>query len=134
MMHPISHANVRSTGIDYRHEITSGSHILVTDEPVSGGGQDAGPAPYDLLLAALGSCTAITLRMYAARKGWDLGALEVQLTFLKNKEGEESIERVLRSSASLSEEQWTRLIEIAGRTPVTKTIMAGTSIKTERGT
>ena len=131
-MKAVSQASVRAAGPNYRHEVTTGTHTLVADEPAHAGGQDAGAAPYDLVLAGLGACTAITLRMYAERKGWDLGDLRVDLTLLKDREGNARIERVLTSSAALSEEQWERLLDIAGKTPVTKTLQAGAPISTTR--
>jgi putative redox protein len=131
-MKPVSQASVRSAGPNYRHEVTTGKHRLVADEPPHAGGQDAGPAPYDLVLAGLGACTAITLRMYADKKGWDLGDFRVDLTLLKDHEGGTRIERLLHSSAALSDEQWSRLIDIAGKTPVTKTLQAGAPITTTR--
>lgn len=133
-MTPVSHASVRAAGPNYRHEITTGKHQLVADQPAKAGGQDAGPAPYDYVLTGLGACTAITLRMYADRKGWDLGDLRVELTLLKNRDGDTRIERTLHASAALSDEQWERLLEIAGKTPVTLTLQAGVSIATTRAT
>lgn len=132
-MKTISTATAHSTSVNYRTEIQTGGRDLVADEPVSSGGQGAGPAPYDYLLAGLGACTDITLRMYAERKGWNIGELRVELTLLKNKEGEARIERVLRSSEALTDEQWERLLDIAGKTPVTKTILQGAPIATRRG-
>lgn len=131
-MKAVATARVVSTDANYRQNIHTGTHDLVTDEPVSAGGQDAGPAPYDFVLAGLGACTAITLRMYAQKKAWDIGELKVELTLLKNHEGDASIERVLHSSATLSDEQWERLLDIAGKTPVTKTLQAGSPISTSR--
>jgi putative redox protein len=132
-MKTIATATTRSTPVAYRQDISTGAHHLVADEPINAGGQDAGPAPYDLLLASLGACTAITLRMYADRKGWDLGTLRVELALLKNAAGETRIERVLHSSSALSDEQWSRILDIASKTPVTKTIQSGTPIVTQRG-
>lgn len=128
----IASAAVTSNAAPYRADIAVGNHALIADEPATAGGQNAGPTPYDYLLASLGACTAITLRMYAEHKGWDLGELRVELTLLKNREGEARIERVLHSSAALSNEQWERLLDIAGKTPVTKTIQEGTPITTQR--
>jgi uncharacterized OsmC-like protein len=71
---------VARTGEGLRTEIEAGTHALVADEPESLGGTDAGPTPYDYLLAALGGCTAITLRMYADRKGWPLESVTVRLS------------------------------------------------------
>src|SRR5581483_8793281 len=67
----------------YAQAIRAGHHQLTADEPKSNGGTDTGPAPYELLLSALGACTSITLRMYADRKGWTLGAIDVRLRMLK---------------------------------------------------
>ena len=131
-MKRIASAIVTPDGPDYAHRIETGGFTLATDEPVASGGGNAGPAPYNLLLASLGSCTAITLRMYAARKGWDIGRLTVSLTLEKDAEGNTSIERTLDSDAPLTAEQWERLIDIAGKTPVTKTLIAGTAITTRR--
>jgi putative redox protein len=132
-MKTIATATTRSTPVAYRQDIGLGVHQLIADEPINAGGQDAGPAPYDLLLASLGACTAITLRMYADRKGWDLGTLRIELALLKNAEGETRIERVLHSSNALNDEQWSRILDIASKTPVTKTIQAGAPIVTRRG-
>jgi putative redox protein len=125
---PIAEAVVRSDA-GYVQDIESGAHRLRSDEPSTRGGTDAGPAPYDLLLAALGACTSITLRMYAERKGWPLGRVEVALRFFKTKD-DERIERDVRISAALSEEQRSRLAEICEKTPVTLTIRKGTPIAT----
>ena len=114
----------------YAQTIRAGSHRLTADEPRSNGGTDTGPAPYALLLSALGACTSITLRMYADRKGWSLGAIDVRLRMLKSKDGRERIEREIRFGATLSDEQRARLGEIAGKTPVTRTVSAGAPITT----
>ncbi len=131
-MKAIATASATSTPTPYRTELRAGAHALIADEPAHAGGSDAGPAPYDYLLASLGACTSITLRMYAEKKGWDLGELRVELSFLKNREGEARIERVLHSTAALDDEQWTKLLEIAGKTPVTRTLLQGTPISTTR--
>jgi putative redox protein len=81
-------------------------------------------------LSALGACSAITLRMYADRKGWTLGTIRVELDHFKEHDGTEHIERRLRFSAPLTEEQVAKLLEIVEKTPVTKTIKAGAPIKT----
>src|SRR3546814_13342008 len=72
----MAHGTARIGKDRYRTEIDVGPHHLVADEPPALGGQAVGPAPYDLLLAGLGACTAITLRMYADRKGWPLESVE----------------------------------------------------------
>jgi putative redox protein len=112
----------------YVQQIVSGHHRLTADEPPSAGGSGAGPAPYDLLLGSLGACTAITLRMYAARKQWELGKITVGLRFARDAEGQERIERRLSFGKPLTAEQKDRLLEIAARTPVTKTLSRGVEI------
>jgi putative redox protein len=125
----IATAELHAREAPYAQDITIGKHAVVADEPVARGGTDAGPRPYELLLAALAACTSITLRMYADRKGWDLGPISLSLAFIK--EGEvDRIERTLRYAKPLTDEQRTKLLEIAGKTPVTKTVMHGASITT----
>ena len=110
-------------------QVAVGRHSLTIDEPPALGGQDAGPAPYDVLLASLGACTAITLRMYAERKAWPLTAVEVDLRHYK--EGDRSkIERVLHLTGDLDDTQRGRLADIAERTPVTLTLKGGADIAT----
>lgn len=132
-MKPIANAQVRSAGPNYRHEIQAGHHALLADEPPEHGGLDAGPAPYELFLSGLGACTAITLRMYAEKKGWNLGAFKVELTLLKDRDGNTQIERSLHSDAALSDEQWEKLLAVAEKTPVTLTVKQGAPISTRRG-
>ncbi|WP_377156366.1 OsmC family protein [Roseateles sp. UC29_93] len=115
----------------YRTHIELGAHTLVADEPEVLGGAYAGPAPYDLLLASLGACTAITLRMYADRKTWPLESLEVDLQWRQEEDGPRVV-RTLRI-AGLDEAQRERLAEIAERTPVTLTLLGGVSIDTYLG-
>jgi putative redox protein len=113
----------------YAVRIDAGGHALLADEPPAQGGKDAGPAPYDLLLASLGACTAITLRMYAERKGWPLAGATVDLHYAKQGD-RASVERVLSLAGELSGEQRARLAEIAERTPVTLTLKQGLEIRT----
>jgi putative redox protein len=128
-MTPIAWVKMQSSA-GYAQSISAGKHHLTADEPESSGGTGTGPAPYALLLSALGACTSITLRMYADRKGWTLNTIEVGLRMLKSKDGRDRIEREIRVSAALTEEQKTRLGEIADKTPVTKSITAGVPIAT----
>jgi putative redox protein len=113
----------------YKTKIDVSGHHLTADEPTSNGGANQGPAPYDLLLAALGACTAITLRMYADRKEWDVKSIEVDLQFLR-RDGKESIARKLHIEGSVSDEQRARMADIAERTPVTLTLKRGLPIET----
>ncbi|MBT2145697.1 MULTISPECIES: OsmC family protein [unclassified Rhodanobacter] len=129
---PISSASAKSTSTHYRTVITTGRHDLVADEPALHGGQDAGPAPYDYLLASLGACTAMTLQMYAEKKGWDVGEIHVDLELSKSEDTGTSIRRVLATSNPLSDEQWARLLDVAGKTPVTKSLLAGVAITSRR--
>jgi putative redox protein len=128
-MSVLAHITVESEA-GYAQTIAAGHHHLTADEPASAGGTDTGPAPYALLLSALGACTSITLRMYAAKKGWELGKIHIELQHHKTAEGADQIDREVRLSAPLSDEQRGRLAEIADKTPVTKTIKAGAQIAT----
>ena len=117
---------------DYATDIVAGGHKLTSDEPPGNGGKDVGPAPYDLLLASLSACTAITLRMYAERKGWDLKGADVALHFYRVEE-KEIVDRVVTLTGDLDEAQITRLMDVCERTPVTKTLKNGLTINTTRG-
>lgn len=125
----MARAHAVSTGAHWRTDIKTGSHALIADETATLGGVDAGPAPYDLLVSALSACTAITLRMYADRKGWPLTGVEVDVHFIKA-DDTQRIERVLRFSGDLDETQRARLADIAERTPVTLTLKQGLPIAT----
>jgi putative redox protein len=109
--------------------ITAGHHQLTADERPDLGGQDAGPAPYEILCAALCACTSITLRMYAFRKGWPLEALHVDVLYTLDDKGG-AVARRLRLSGALDEVQRARLADIAERTPVTLTLKRSLPIVT----
>lgn len=124
---------VRGGRSGFAQEIQAGSHQLRADEPVSVGGTDTGPSPYDYLLAALGSCTSMTIKLYADRKQWPLQGVVVYLRHCRihaadcanceTKEGKlDRIEREIELTGSLTEEQRSRLLEIAERCPVHKTL------------
>ena len=119
--------------VNYAVTLKSGRHVLTSDEPAARGGQDAGPNPSELLAGALASCTAITLRMYAERKQWPLGAVEVDVHYERLPDKTASIDRVLRLSGPLTDEQRARLVDIAERTPVTLTLKTGAEIRTRLG-
>jgi putative redox protein len=127
-------AIIAATTVDsdsgYAQKIESGGHHLTADESVARGGTNTGPVPYGLMLAALGACTSITLRMYAQKKQWELGHIHVTLRHVKTPDGGDHIERDVRIGASLTDEQRARIAEIVEKTPVTKTIKAGASIQT----
>ena len=129
----VAAVSIVSTDTDYLHRIQAGHFALDTDEPKALGGQGAAPAPFDLYLSSLAACTAITLRMYAQRKGWNLGEFRAELSLTRDEEGKLHIHRVLRSDQPLSEEQWNRLLEIVANTPVTKAMREGAQISSERG-
>lgn len=132
---------VRGNAKGFAQEIEVGGHQLVADEPVSFGGTDTGPTPYDLLIAALGACTSMTLSLYARRKQWPLESVTVKLRHSKvhaadcaeceTKTGMlDRIERDIELHGSLSEEQRARLLDIANKCPVHKTLQAEIEIRT----
>lgn len=132
-MKPQFRASIVSTDANYLHRIRAGHFDLSADEPKALGGQGAAPAPFDFYLAALASCTAITLRMYAQKKGWNLGEFRAELELTRDDDGKVSIRRVLHSDQPLSDEQWRRLLEIVEKTPVTRAMREGAQITSERG-
>ena len=120
----------------FRGEVRAGSHRFVVDEGLEVGGNDEGPNPYQLLMAALCQCTSATLRMYGQRKEWDLGEIRVRSILMREGEGatkKEHVERSIRVGGKLTGEQTDRLLEIADRTPVTRTLVAGMTIHTVLG-
>jgi len=114
----------------YRTDIRAGHHDIVADEGPHEGGADAGPTPFGLVLAGLGACTAITLRMYAERKNWPLTGLSVDLEYYRDEKAFR-IERVLHIEGDLDAEQRGRMADIAERTPVTLALKAGNTINTK---
>ena len=132
-MSHVASATVVSTDSNYLHHIQAGHFSLDTDEPVKLGGQGAGPAPFDYYLASLAACTAITLRMYAQHKGWELGQFRAELKLERDDEGRLHVQRILHSDQPLSDEQWQRLLEIVANTPVTKAMREGVEITSLRG-
>jgi len=141
---------VVSSQTNLRNEVRYGAgHSFITDEPVAAGGEDAGPDPYTLLLAALGSCISMTVTLYARRKQWPLENVTVRLrqNRIHVKDCQECaqtaegfihrIERSVSFTGALTEEQRARLDEIAHKCPVHKTLLSDiviTDLKDETGT
>jgi putative redox protein len=113
----------------YAMVIDASGHALRADEPMSEGGGDTGARPTELVLSGLGACTAITLRMYAERKGWKLGRIKVSVDFSGDGEARR-IERRISVDAPLLPEQLSRLAEISEKTPVTRMLKTGIAIQT----
>lgn len=127
---------------NYQVEILAGYHVVHADEPVSAGGDDKGPNPYDLLLSALAACKIITVQMYAKRKEWPLDGIEVTLDIsqihakdcseCENKENAKVnlIEVSIKFSGDLTDEQTQRLKEISEKCPVHRTLTAEIVVRT----
>ncbi|MFT7031736.1 MAG: putative OsmC-like protein [Cyclobacteriaceae bacterium] len=125
----------------YTSKIMVGKHSLIADEPTSVGGKDLGPGPYELLLASLGSCTAMTIKMYAKRKEWDLKEVKVGLSHSKDYSRDcetcesssskiDIIERNIELIGNLDKKQRDRLLDIANKCPVHKTLLNDVNIET----
>ena len=125
----------------YVQNISVGPHLLQADEPSDAGGNDAGPNPYELLLAALGACTSMTVRMYAERKQWPLQGVHVRLSYAKVHAEDcaecdtrvamvDQIEIEISLLGDLSEDQKRRLLEIANKCPVHRTLTSQVQIRT----
>ena len=126
----MSHVQARIGDTAYAVSIRAGRHELAADESRSLGGLDTAPGPYDLVLAGLAACTAITLKMYAQRKSWPLAAARVELHLGRDDPAGARIDRVIELEGELSDEQRSRLADIAERTPVTLTLKGGIAIHT----
>ena len=132
---------VESAGGPYLQRIAAGRHVIAADEPVSAGGGDAGPTPYDLLLSALGACVSMTLGIYARRKGWPLEGVRVRLRHSRvhaadcesceSKSGAmlDRIDEEIELAGPLDAAQRARLLEIANRCPVYRTLTGEIQIR-----
>ena len=132
---------VRGGSAGFAQEIEIGPHRLKADEPLAFGGTDTGPSPYDFLLAALGTCTSMTISLYARRKGWPLENVTVSLHHSKihasdcadceTKVGKlDRIEREIQLTGALTNEQRAKLMEIADKCPVHQTLTSEINIRT----
>ena len=126
----LANTTVSSAGGYAQRITTANGHQLASDEPERRGGTNTGAAPFDLMLSALGACTAITLRMYADRKEWPLGAIDVRLRLVKDGDAPMHIERKIAVGETVNAEQQSKLLEIADKTPVTKALAPGVPIQT----
>jgi putative redox protein len=114
----------------YTHDVTiDDEHTLILDEPEASGGANQGPSPTRALAAALAGCTAITVEMYAARKGWELGKVEVEVEMGYDEKGTpNTFELLLKVPESLDTEQQERLVSIAGKCPVHRALAGMTEV------
>lgn len=119
--------NLRSSD-GYVCDIQAGKYQLIADEPIPLGGTDLGPTPYIYLKAALGACTAMTIRMYAERKNWPLQDALITLRHSRDGNKESVFERDIKLVGELDDEQKQRLLEVADRCPVHKTLSHGATI------
>jgi len=132
-----------TAGGPFTQSVEAGRHALLADEPRVQGGDDMGPSPYDLLLSGLGACTNMTLQLYARRKGWPLEKVVTRLTHARRHEADcvhcaeaeaklDVVTREIEIDGALSDEQLARLMEIAEKCPVHRTLEAGVTIRTRR--
>ena len=107
----------------FMHDVKAGDHTITLDEPTEAGGNDAGPSPQELLAAALASCTAVTMEMYAKRKGWNVDGMAVEVDYQPAERGAVTrFELVMKMPAHLSDEQVRKLQVIAAKCPVHRTL------------
>jgi putative redox protein len=116
-------ATARRENGTLRHDVEIRDHVVVADEPTDNGGADSGPSPQELLAASLASCTAITMEMYANRKGWNVGEVVVDVNYEPAQRGSPTRFRMeVRMPKDLPEEQRERLMQIAAKCPVHRTL------------
>ena len=133
--------SVEGPATGFRTEVEVGGHRFVVDEPAAVGGSDKGPTPYEMLLAGLGACTAMTLRIYADRKKWPLERARISLIHRKVHAQDcvdcptkpakmDVVDRVITLEGALTEEQRAKLLEIAERCPVHQTLNSKIQVNT----
>jgi putative redox protein len=116
-------AVARRVGEGLKHHVEIGSHKVTSDEPEASGGSDAGPSPQDLLAVSLAACSAITLEMYAKRKGWDVGDVVVDVDYEPAQRGSPTrFQMIVRLPKELSEDQRDKLMQIVAKCPVHRTL------------
>jgi putative redox protein len=119
----------RRTSSGFAHEVEiEGGHMLLVDEPREAGGADSGPSPVRLLAASLASCTAITVEMYAERKGWDVGAVEVEVGVSLERHTPSAFEVTLRVPGRLTDAEKERLVGVAAKCPGHRVLSGETSV------
>jgi putative redox protein len=119
----------RRAGFAHDVDVDDGAHLLLVDEPVAAGGEDAGPSPTRLLAAGLASCIAITIEMYAERKGWDVGAVEVAVDVEYDGYVPTSFDATIRLPAELDEERRERLLAVSRKCPVQKVLSGAQAVE-----
>jgi putative redox protein len=129
---PVEGVEVRETGAGgYQVEIRAAGATFFADEPAAAGGLGSGPTPYDLLSSALGACTAMTVRLYAQRKGWPLRAVSVRVVHRRDGlQAKDRFAREITMEGDLTPDQRGRLLEIANRCPVHLTLERGSDVLT----
>ena len=114
-------------------EARVGPHRLILDEPIELGGADAGPSPYETVLAALGACTSATVKLYAQRKGWQVVAVDVRLSLHLEPGRQARIEKQVRIEGELDAEQLERCYQIASKCPVHRLLSEGAELDVRDG-
>jgi putative redox protein len=116
-------ATARRNGGTFKHDLEIRTHRVTSDEPEENGGDDTGPSPQELLAASLASCTAVTMEMYAKRKGWEIGDLSVDVDYEPAQRGSPTkFKMTLNLPKELPEDQRERLTQIAAKCPVHRTL------------
>ena len=124
----MANSSVILTNKNYLAEAKIRNHYVVTDVPFSDGGEDTAPTPVEYLLTAIGGCVAITLRMYAARRSWDVGEITVNVFQLKDEQGSYLAEEISFENY-ITEDQRKRLLVFAGKCPVARMVKGETRIE-----